>query len=66
MFAIFDTRLIPTNIVIRFKTTKINDDLKISIRTSFNSIGTPIARINVITVNTFLIFGWELVAFSGK
>ena len=66
IFVIFDTRLIPTNIAIRFKTTNINDDLKISTRTSFNSIGTPIARINVTTVKTFLIFGWELVAFSGK
>ena len=28
IFVIFDTRLIPTNIVNRFKTTNINDDLK--------------------------------------
>ena len=55
IFVIFDTRLIPMNIVNKFKTTKINDDLKISIRTSLNSIGTPIARINVTIVKTFLI-----------
>ena len=53
IFVIFDTRLIPTNIANRFKTTNINDDLKISTRTSFNSIGTPIARINVTTVKIF-------------
>ena len=63
IFAIFDTRLIP-RILWSNLNYKINDDLKISTRTSFNSIGTPIARINVITVNSFLIFGWELFAFS--
>ena len=57
IFYIFDIKFIPTNIINKFAITKIKDDLKISTIISLNSIGTPIAIINVTTVNIFLIFG---------
>ena len=61
-----EIKLIPIKIVIKFKITKIDDDLKISKIMSLNSIGTPIAITKVTTVKTFLIDVCESNAFCGK